>query len=407
MAKDAPARAVMTARGAAIAALVAAEEGERANVMLPDLLARSDLAEKDRRFATELTYGALRMCRACDWLAGRFTRGDLEPPVRATVRAGTYQLAFMRVPAYAAVSATVAEAPARARSLVNAVLRRVAEVVAAGPVRWPDLGTRLSYPDWVIQRLAQDLGPDRALAALETMNKAPTVSVRPDGYTQDPGSQAVAEHVAWLLERTPTTGAGAQASRAVLDMCAAPGGKATYLAGRARLVVGADIEPRRAAQVVANASRLALGNLSVVVADGLAPPFRPGSFAAVLVDAPCSGLGVLRRRPDARWRARPSDIERLAELQRRLLEAAYPLVAPGGLLAYSVCTMTRAETSGVEGWLARLVEADERARGWQALPAPGPPWEPLGRGALLLPQAAGTDGMFMVAFRRPEAVRSS
>lgn len=411
-----PTRAGPSARGVAIAALVATEEGERANVVLPRLLSASSLDDKDRRFATELAYGTVRMCRACDWLVGLFARGKLEPVVRAAARAGAYQLAFMRVPSYAAVSATVAEAPERARSLLNAVLRRVAALVEEGPVRWPDPGTRLSYPDWVVQRLGLDLGPEMAMAALETMNQAATVSVRPDGYTQDPASQAVAEHLAVLLAG-PGGGVGPERRGAraggplVLDVCAAPGGKATLLAHGAGLMVAADIDAQRAGVVQDNADRLALANLSVVLADGTRPPFRPGSFDAVLVDAPCSGLGVLRRRPDARWRARPGDIGRLARLQRQLLLTAAPLVAPGGVLAYSVCTLARAETLEVGEWLVGQLVGQSGGTGrdepegagspWEPLPAPGPPWGRAGHGALLLPQAAGTDGMYMVALRRP------
>ena len=107
-------RPTATARGVAISALMAAEDGERANMVVPHLLTTSGLDERDRGFVTELTYGTLRMCRACDWLIGQFAHGQLEPQVRAAARAGAYQLAFMRVPAYAAVSATVAEAPSRA-----------------------------------------------------------------------------------------------------------------------------------------------------------------------------------------------------------------------------------------------------------------------------------------------------
>jgi 16S rRNA (cytosine967-C5)-methyltransferase len=142
----------------------------------------------------------------------------------------------------------------------------------------------------------------------------------------------------------------------------------------------------------------------VVVADGTQPPFRPQTFAAALVDAPCSGLGVLRRRPDARWRARPEDVGRLASLQCRLLSAAAPLVAPGGVLVYSVCTLTRAETVDIDEWLAggrRPGGEGATTAGWEPARPPGPPWEPLGRGALLLPQAAGTDGMYVVALCRP------
>lgn len=381
-----------TARGVAISALVAAENGERANVVLPRLLTGSGLDERDKGFATELAYGALRMLRACDWLVGQFARGQLEPRVRAAARAGAYQLVFMRVPAYAAVSATVSEAPRRARPLLNAVLRKVAEVVEAGPVKWPDLGTRLSYPDWLIRRLGEDLGPERAFAALEQMNVAASPSVRPDGYVQDPGSQAVGEYVAALVQAGLVRGSRGP----VLDMCAAPGGKATLMAESVPFVVAADVAPPRARALAGNAGRLSLGNLSVVVADGTEPPFRPGRLGGVLVDAPCTGFGVLRRRPDARWRARPADSERLAGLQRRLLRAAAPLVGPGGVLVYSVCTLTRAETVEVDQWL----EAELPAAWGEVVAPPGPPWEPLGRGALLLPQAAGTDGMYLLALRR-------
>ncbi len=154
-----------TARGVAISALMAAEEGERANLVLPRMLTASGLDERDRGFATELAYGALRMCRACDWLVSQFAKGDLEPAVRAAARAGAYQLAFMRVPAYAAVSATVAECPPRARPLLNAVLRRIADLVAGGQIGWPGPGTKLSYPDWVLARLGEEsrgrAGPGR------------------------------------------------------------------------------------------------------------------------------------------------------------------------------------------------------------------------------------------------------
>jgi 16S rRNA (cytosine967-C5)-methyltransferase len=375
-----------TARGVAISALVASEEGERANLVLPRMLSVSGLDERDRGFATELTYGALRMCRACDWLVGQFAKGELEPVVRAAARAGAYQLAFMRVPAYAAVSATVAECPPRARPLLNAVLRRIADLVAGGQIRWPGPGTMLSYPDWVLARLGEDLGAERALAALQQMNQAASPSARPDGYIQDGGSQAVCEYVAGLLSARPGP---------VLDLCAAPGGKTTFLAHGSPFVVGVDLAPARAALVAGNAARLQLANIAVVVADGTLPPFREASLTGVLVDAPCSGLGVLRRRPDARWRARPEDVGRLASLQGRLLSAAAPLVAVGGLLVYSVCTLTRRETLDIDQWTVGGLPGE-----WEAAPAPGPPWEPLGRGALLLPQAAGTDGMYVLALYR-------
>lgn len=370
-----------TARGLALRALMEVDAGARANVAVPELLSASRLEARDRHLVTELVYGACRMQRACDWLTGRYTRGRIDTQVRAALRLGAYQLGWTRIPAHAAVSATVAEVPGPGRSVVNAVLRRVSAEVSKGLVAWPDLATELSYPDWIVDRLIRDLGRDRAVEALRTMNEPATVSTRADGYIQDPASQTIAEHL------RPLAGAGP-----VLDMCAAPGGKATGLAVPG-LVVAADVSTRRARLVAANALRTGRAEVATVVVDGTAAPFRPGGFSLVLVDAPCSGLGVLRRRPDARWRIGPADVDRLAALQRRLLVSAAGLLRPGGVLAYSVCTLTVAETASVDNWLART------APDLTPLPPPGGPWIPAGRGALLLPQAAGTDGMFMLAVR--------
>ena len=376
-----------TARGVALRALMEIDGGARANVVVPEMLGASRLDQRDRHLVTELVYGASRMQRACDWLAGRYARGRLDAQVRAALRLGAYQLCWTRIPPHAAVSATVAEVTGPGRSVVNAVLRRVAAEVGKGLVAWPDAATELSYPDWIVERLTADLGRDRAREALRKMNEPATVSVRSDGYIQDPASQMIAAHL------RPLAGGGP-----VLDMCAAPGGKATGLAGGADepatgLVVAADVSPSRARVVAANATRTGKDAVRTVVADGTSSPFRPQSFSLVLVDAPCSGLGVLRRRPDARWRVSPADIDRLAALQRRLLTSAAGLLRPGGVLAYSVCTLSVAETASIDNWLRRSFP-DLRP-----LPPPGGPWTPAGRGALLLPQAAGTDGMFLLALR--------
>ena len=366
-------------RRLAIDALLRIEGGARANAVLDEALTASSLAARDRAFATELVYGATRMRRACDFLVERFVLRDLDPTTRATLRLGAYQLHFLRTPPHAAVSATVQVAPRRSRGLVNAVLRRV----AGAPVTWPNDGTRLSYPDWVVDRLVADLGETDGMAALEAMNAAPAAAERPDHYVQDRASQWVAAVV------------GATAGERVADVCAAPGGKATALAGAGAGVFATDVDPDRAALVAATVQRLGSKAVVVAVADGRAPPWRPHSFDRVLVDAPCSGLGVLHRRPDARWRRRPADIARLAGLQRELLDAAIGLVRPGGVLVYSVCTLTADETLGVDDWLG----ATHRAL--RPLAPPGPPWRPHGRGALLLPQAAGTDGMAVLRLSLP------
>lgn len=364
-------------RAVALEALDRIEGGAYANLVLPPLLDASGLTERDRGFVTELVYGTTRMRRAVDFLVDRFVLRELDPPTRSTLRLGADQLHFMGTPAHAAVSATVDVAPKRSRGLVNAVLRKV----ASAPVAWPDDATRLSYPDWLADRLVVDLGEGDGMAALEQMNEAPSVTVRADGYVQDLASQWVAEAV------------GAQPGERIADTCAGPGGKATAIAAAGGWVAASDSQHHRAALVAGNADRLR-ADVEVVTADGRRLPWRPRSFDRVLVDAPCSGLGVLRRRPDARWRLQPGDIGRLAALQRELLDAGADLVRPGGTLVYSVCTMTAEETIGIDDWLAE--RHGDLVPSWSAHGA----WRVHGRGAILLPQSAGTDGMFLLRLQR-------
>jgi 16S rRNA (cytosine967-C5)-methyltransferase len=364
------------ARRLAVDALTRIEgEGAYANLVVPALLSRSNLDARDRAFVTDLVYGTTRMRRACDFAVDRFVVAPPTAPVRTVLRLGAYQLLFAGVPPHAAVSATVSLAPGRARGFVNAVLRRVAET----PVGWPDLATRLSYPDWVVDRLVTELGEPDAVAALDRMNTPPPVTRRADGYVQDLASQWVAD----LVEAGP--------GERIADVCAAPGGKATRLAQAGAFVVAGDVRLARTGLIVANAAALGIGpdRLAVVAGDGTRPPLRAQSFDRVLVDAPCSNLGSLRRRPDARWHIEPADIDRLAALQAELLRAARALVRPGGVLVYSVCTLTAAES------------VDHDDGGWPALPAPAAPWRPYGTGARLLPQDADTDGMTVFRYRRP------
>jgi 16S rRNA (cytosine967-C5)-methyltransferase len=374
------------ARAVALAALERIDGGGAyANLVLSGVLDRSGLAPADRRFVTDLVYGTTRMRRACDHLVDAYVDRPLDGRVRNALRLGAYQLVFARVPPHAAVGETVGVAPRPARGLVNAVLRRVA---AASTARdWPDDATRLSVPDWVLDELSAGVGGPAARAALEAMNAPATVVERDDGYVQDRASQWVAVAV------------GARPGERVLDLCAAPGGKATALAAAGATVVAADVRHRRTALLARNARGLGPGvggRVVAVTADGTRPPWRDGAFDRVLVDAPCSGLGTLGRRPDLRWRIGPEAVGRLAGLQRRLLAAAADLVRPGGTLVYSVCTLTAAETRGVDDWLA-TTRPD-----LVPVPPPGDPWRAWGRGAMLLPQAAGTDGMCLFGYvRRP------
>ncbi len=369
-------------RRVAIEALLRIERDDAyANLALDAHLSRSGLDRRDRALVTELVYGTIRRRRSCDFLVDRFLRTSPPAEARAALRLGAYQLAFTDVPPHAAVSATVEAVAARYRGLLNAVLRKV----AASDVEWPDDATRLSYPEWLVDLLRRDLGAD-AHDALEAMNHAPEPRRRDDGYVQDLGSQEVAAAVP------------IRSGDLLWDACAAPGGKATALAARGARVVAGDRRAARVGLMVSNVSRLGLdGQVTAVVADGAAPPLRPGRFDVVLVDAPCSGLGVLHRRADARWRVLPDDIDRLAALQRDVLRASIPLVRPGGLLVYSVCTMTRAETTDHDEWLAAFRPDLEPLEG------PGGGWRPWGRGSLLLPQTLPSDGMALFRWRIPSA----
>ena len=334
------------------------EEGAYANLLLPTLLERSDLDQRDRNLVTELVYGSTRMRRALDWLVDRYVVSPPPPALRASLRVGAYQLAFMRVPPHAAVGATVGASAKRNRPPTNAILRKVA---ASLPIEsWPSEGIRLSYPDWLIERLSDDHGAGDALAMLERMNEAPKVVEREDGYVQDTASQ-------WVVDEVE-----AAAGELVLDLCAAPGGKATALADTGATVVGADLRPARSGLVATNAARLGQ-TVHVLSADGLAPPFPAATFDRVLVDAPCSGLGVL------------------GSLQFSLLRRAAALVKPGGTLVYSVCTVTAAETIAVA----------EGITGPAATPLPlrADHWRTWGSGGLILPQDHDTDGMAIFKWR--------
>ncbi|MBT8241309.1 MAG: hypothetical protein KJN63_08790 [Acidimicrobiia bacterium] len=338
------------------------DQGAFANLVLGPMIERTRLPARDRGFVTELVYGTTRMRRALDYMINPFLKGEVDGHVRAALQVGSYQLHYMNTPPHAAVHATVGAAKKRVRGLINAVLRKV----AATTPEFPSDAVRLSYPDWLVAQLVDDIGRDKALAALESMNQPATSHVRSDGYVQDRASQEVVAMV------------DAQPGDLILDLCAAPGGKATGMALTGAHVVAGDLHLKRAGLMARNAQALGSG-AAILCADARSFPARYRCADVVLLDAPCSGLGSLRRRPDARWRIDASAPDRLGHLQRQLLSAALPLVKPGGHLVYSVCTMTAAETTDVVGGLD---------------------WQPLTEPVLRLPDADG-DGMWSQAFRAP------
>jgi len=420
-------------RAAALGALLRVEDGAFAHLSLPEVLRRSSFSDRDRAFVTELVYGTLREQRSLDRALRKHCRrdlDDLDPDVRAALRLGAYQLAHGVSP-HAAIGETVSLVGDKVRGVVNAVLRSLQD----GGI--PDPATpryvRGSYPRWIVEDLDAAYGEPEATAALTAMNAPPAATLRvnprratsesvvaeieaagghvetgellhdalvvrgvgdlarfgaiEDGRAsvQDQASQAVARLV------------GAQPGERVLDVAAAPGGKATAMAelmGDRGVVAAGDLHPGRMRTVVRGCERLSLRSVLPFVADGRALPFADATFDRVVLDAPCSGLGVLRRRPDARHRVTRELIVDVAALQRAMLVEAARLVRPGGLLVYSVCTLTRTETVGVDAFAAsELAE-------FAALDPPPAPWRRAGRGAVLLPHVAGTDGMFVLRLAR-------
>ena len=356
------------------------EEGAFANLVVPSMLDRSSLSRSDRAMVTDLVYGTTRLRRACDALVDRHITSPPDAATRRILRLGAYQWGWGGVPAHAAVHETVALSPRRVRGFVNAVLRRTVEGAPPSEIMWPSVASQLSVPDWIFNLYVAEVGRDQAVASIARMNVPPAPVVRDDGYVQDQASTWVADAV------------DAQPGERILDMCAAPGGKATALAAKGATVVAADLRPQRAGLIADNAQRLGYGSgqLPVVAADGSSPPFRPGQFDAVLLDAPCSGLGALRRRPDSRWRVQPSDITVLGALQQSLIDAATALVKSGGRFIYSVCTINGSESIDHHvpgGW-----EADRSQ--------PPGEWQPFGSGWRVLPHEADTDGMVLMRYRR-------
>jgi 16S rRNA (cytosine967-C5)-methyltransferase len=325
--------------------------------------AAASLDQRDRAFAQRLAYGTIQRLRTLDYAIdqlGRRPVRKLDPPVRAALRLGVYELGFMQTPRHAAVNEAVELVRTakleRAVAFTNAVLRRVADGISPLLDSLPEGALKHSYPDWVEQVWTRDFGLEEALALMRAQNEAPETVVRVirgeiDGEPTDiPGAyrvervdeDALAEGRIWPQSRGSQLAGlvvGARGGERTLDLCAAPGGKATQLAGA---VTAVEKHAGRARELEQNAARLGVANVDVICADALELPLELRDYDRALVDAPCSGLGVLAARPDLRWRSEP-----LPELQRALLHAATDRVRPGGTIVYSVCTLNADENEAV------------------------------------------------------------
>ena len=441
-----------------------------ANLLLPALLSERRLTGRDAALATELAYGTLRGQGGYDAILAVCSDRPLnriDPPLLEVLRLGAHQLLATRIPQHAAVAASVDLArevtSARRAGFVNAVLRRMAgrdletwlEIVA--PDRSADsagyLAVRYSHPRWVVEAFGTALGePDgtgaaaelEALLAADNQRPAVTLVAKPGRAGQDELVRSGATPARWspygahLPEGDPAAVPVVAAGRAAvqdeasqlvalalarapldgpdrhwLDVCAGPGGKAALLGGlaaeRGARLLAADIQPHRAALAAAAIGRRAA---AAVAADATVPAWPPGTFDRVLADVPCSGLGALRRRPEARWRRSAADLRSLGRLQRRLLAAALASLRPGGVAAYVTCSPLPAETrSVVEDVLAggadgphgmpvpsrvSVLDAPAVLAGIPRLRCP----EPDGRYAQFWPHRHGTDAMFLALLRR-------
>jgi 16S rRNA (cytosine967-C5)-methyltransferase len=435
-----------------------------ANLLLPARIRRARLSRADAAFATELTYGTLRLLgyydRVVELAAGRPTTA-IDPAVLDVLRLGTHQLLATRVPTHAAVFEQVALArrvAPKAAGFANAVLRTISRT---SPEAWRDLvaeGARNederlarveSHPQWIVRALRTALEREGRGAELQELLEADNASPRvnlavlpgldvdadgiegfaPDRYSpiggvaDDPigaveasgGGIRVQDEGSQLAALALTRAAPVRAGERWLDLCAGPGGKTAVLAAEARVsgatLVANEMIPARA-ELVRNAIAGVPLEVDVHVGDGrdldldLAELGAPGGFDRILLDAPCTGLGALRRRPEARWRKSPSDVAELTKLQGELFDAAVRALAPGGILAYVTCSPHTAETHGT------LAAALERRRGSieqldTQVVVQGLSRHPLDLAgepetAQLWPHRHGTDAMFIALVRRTE-----
>lgn len=426
-------------------------------------LGTEELDARDRGFAANLAFQTLRWEGTLDWALAQVSSRpleDVDEELLDVLRLGAWQVLYGDTPDRAAVDTAVevvrATVGERVAGFANGVLRALVRRRATLP--WPPadseegLALRLGYPVWMVVEARRRFG-DRAEAVLAAGNDPPGLTLRAvgdpgelvaelrqDGYEPQPGRHTpeavrlpgsgdpglipalaagratpqdeASMLVVWALagqlpggdqaaSGDPLAGADRLVGARVLDACAAPGGKTTHLAQLGATVVAADVRPGRVRLVADLADRLGLADqVSLVAADGTRPVWRAAAFDAVLLDVPCTGLGVTRRRPELRWRRDLGDPRRLSQLQVALLEGAAGAVRPGGTLVYSACTWTHAETAGV-------ADAFLAAHGDRFTPEPTSisagtrhPGDP---GLQLAPDTDDVDGMYVVAFTRSYA----
>jgi len=428
--------------------------GSYANLLLPKKLQESDLDRRDRAFTTELTYGTLRAKGTLDWIIKKYSKQRLEKIpdlVLDLIRMGVYQIVFMDVPDHASVNESVGLAkkyfhPGIAK-FVNGVLRAVAREKEKLP--WPDkekdpvqfISLKYFHPVWMVKMWIEEFSIEETEALCKANNQPPKLTLRvntlkttPDrlaealkeaGWEVEPGnylSEALVVKGVGDISKHPQFKEGhfyvqdessmiishvvdPQPGETVLDVAAAPGGKTTHMAQLMQnkgQILSVDLNPNRVNLMKQNIQRLGATIAQAIKADATKlKPVIKKPVDRILADAPCSGLGVLARRPDARWTKKPEQIAELSRLQTDILAAVSDFVKPGGVLVYSVCTITRQETRLVVERFLRIKEDFYVDDVSPYLPEPLRPDVKDGM-IQLLPHKHGIDGLFIARLRRLE-----
>jgi 16S rRNA (cytosine967-C5)-methyltransferase len=403
------------------------------------------LSPRGRRFMTQLVYGTTRHALLADYILRPLLHQPIEElplPILLVLRMGVFQSLFLNSVTFPAMVHTSVELAKRhghagTARLANAVLKRVPESLDG--LSWPEdaqqrLSVRYSIPAWLVARWSKEYGIERAEVLCAVSNEEAPRTIRVNtaritvadlvnrlekkGILTQPvplvpealrivegplptESKAFLEGLFYIQDTAsmlPPILLAPKAGERILDLCAAPGGKATHLAALAdgaALIVAADKDPRRLLRVLENAARLHAVGIFPLCADAARPPFAQGQFNAVLLDAPCTGLGTLRRRPDLKWRVLPADPARLAGQQLALLRSAIALCENGGRVVYSVCTFTPEETTGVidaikgDGTVV-CQDGPERLNPWKTSPGQ----------YLIPPEHPELDGYFLANLRK-------
>ncbi|WP_301108926.1 16S rRNA (cytosine(967)-C(5))-methyltransferase RsmB [Sporosarcina sp.] len=387
-------------RDAALSILMDIENEQAfSNLLLHKTIELYDLPQKDRALLTELTYGTLQQQMTLDYYLAPFVRGKLQPWVRQLLRLSVYQIVYLsKIPEHAVVNEAVKIANKRGHkgvsSMVNGILRSILREGVPSLDEIEDPITRISietsHPEWLIKRWIEQYGVEEATAIAVINNLPPVTTARinstktnrgevigllkKEGVLASPGNltegsiqvesgnlastEAYKQGLLTVQDESsmlPGLALQAEPGMNVLDMCAAPGGKTTHIAERMKddgEVQAHDLHPHKLRLIEQNAKRLGLTSIRTHSGDSreLLSTYEPQSFDRVLVDAPCSGLGVIRRKPEIKYKKTLQDIENLASIQKDLLQVASQLVKKGGRLVYSTCTIDKTENQEIVEW---------------------------------------------------------